>query len=67
MDIIVKMGYTFDYQTTGGDVGGFANINRPDELRVSVEEIGGSYHCTCKIDGIYIQIWCTSYEIRRII
>ena len=66
MDVIVKVGYVFDYQTTGGDVGGFANINRLDGLRVSIEKIGGSYQCTCKLDGIYVQIWCKHYEIRTI-
>ena len=66
MDIIVKMGYSFDYHTTGGDVGGFANINNPDGLRVSVEELGGSNHVSVKINGIYIQIWCKSYEVKSI-
>ena len=76
MDIIVNEGYTFNYFTSGGDVGGFANINKPDGLKINIEEIGGAYHCSFKLNGIYhcsfklngiyIQIWCKSYEIRRI-
>lgn len=66
MNIIVKEGYTFDYRTSGGDVGGFANISNPDGLKVSIEKIGGSYHVSVKINGIYIQIWCKSYEVKII-
>lgn len=66
MDIIVKMGYSFDYHTSGGDVGGFANINKPEGLRITIDEIGGSNHVSVKIDGIYIQVWCRSYEVKSI-
>lgn len=66
MNIIVKEEYTFDYVTSSGDVGGFANINKPEGLMINVEEIGGAYHCSFKLDGIYIQIWCKDYNIRRI-
>lgn len=66
MNIIVKQGYTFDYITLGGNVGGFANINKPDGLIINIEEIGNAYYCSFELDGIYIQIWCKEYKIRRI-
>lgn len=66
MDIIVKEGYIFNYRTSGGDVGGFANISNPYGLRLSIDEIGGSYHVSARINDIYIQIWCKSYEIKSI-
>lgn len=66
MDIIVKEGYSFNYSTSSGDVGGFANINKPEGLRITIDEIGGSYHVSIKLDGIYIQIWCKSYQVQSI-
>lgn len=66
MEIIITKGYSFNYRTSGGDVGGFANINNPDGLIVSIKEIGGSNQVCVKINGIYIQIWCKSYEVKSI-
>ena len=66
MDIIVKEGYLFNYSTPSGDDGGFANINKPEGLRITIDEIGGSYHVSVKLDGVYIQIWCKSYQVRSI-
>lgn len=60
------MGYSFDYRTSSGDVGGFANINKPEGLRITIDEIGGSNHVSLKLDGIYIQVWCKSYDVKSI-
>lgn len=66
MEIIIKDGYSFDYRTSGGDVGGVANISKPEGLKIDVDQIGGTYHVSFKLDGMYIQIWCKSYEVKKI-
>lgn len=64
MKIIIKDGYSFNYRTSGGDVGSIANIDKPDSLKIDVDQIGGTYHVSFKLDGMYIQIWCKSYEVK---
>lgn len=66
MKIIIKEGYSFDYRTSGGDVGSIANINKPEGLKIDVDKIVDTYHVSFKLDDIYIQIWCKFYEVKKI-
>lgn len=66
MEIIIKDGYIFNYRTSGGDVGSISNINKPEGLKIDIDKIGNTYHVSFKLDGMYIQIWCIKYTIRKI-
>lgn len=66
MKVVVKQGYAFNYHTGGCDVGSIANISKPDGLVLDVEKISDRYHVCVDNDGVFIQIWCVSYNIERI-
>lgn len=64
--IYIKNGFSFDYETSS-NTGSIANIDsNNDDLIIEVDKIGSAYHCNCFINGIYIQIWCIKYTIRKI-
>lgn len=64
--IYIKNGFSFNYETSS-NTGSIANIYpRNDDLEIQIDQIGSKYHCQCFINGIYIQIWCTKYSIRKI-
>ena len=69
MEIIIKEGYSFNYRTSGG-VGSFANIDKPEGLKINIDQINDQindqYYVSFTIDNIFIQIWCKSYEIKKI-
>ena len=65
-EIRVKNGFSFNYQTSS-NTGSIANIDPDnDDLIIEVDKIGESYYCNFHLKGIFIQIWCKSYEVRSI-
>lgn len=65
MEIIIKEGYSFNYHTSGG-VGSVANIDKPEGLKINVDQIKDQYYASFKLNGIFIQIWCVQYKIKKI-
>ena len=64
--IYIKNGFSFDYKTSS-NTGSIANIDpNNDDLIIEVDKIDEKYHCQCLISGIFIQIWCIKYTIRKI-
>lgn len=66
MKVVVKQGYTFNYHTSGVDVGGITNVSNPEGLIIDVDKVGEKYYVSIMINGIFIQIWCKSYGVERI-
>ena len=66
MEIIIKEGYSFNYRTSGGGVGSVANIDKPEGLKINIDQINDQYYASFNIDNIFIQIWCKSYEVKKI-
>ena len=62
--ICIKYGYCFIYELYS--VGSIANFDPSNDLAIYINKIGDKYHCHCYINGVFIQIWCTNYSIRKI-
>lgn len=64
--IYVKNGYCFNYKTSS-NTGSIANIDPDnDDLIIEIDKIGESYYCNFHLKGILVQIWCKSYNIKKI-
>ena len=62
--IYIKYGCSFIYESS--DIGSIANFDPSNDLKIYITKIGDKYHCHCYINGVFIQIWCTKYSIRKI-
>lgn len=62
--LIIEKGYSLVYKKKYSS-GMISNVDSDDPLILNINNIGGEYHISYTINGIYIQAWAESYHIKK--